>query len=330
MEKFSIRSAQFDDIPLIMRFIGEYWKKGHILAENRVLFEWQYVDGNNVNFVLGFDEMGNIQGILGFVSYDVSDDKDIALALWKANHAKTFLGIKLLMFLMKEVPHRNIVCPGINLKTTAKIYQQFGMYVDTMRQWYRLRELSSYGVARIVSGEIPEYRSEQFELERITTYEEMEKKFDFSNYAKEFSVPYKSANYIKKRYFNHPVYEYLVYGMGKERLYDMFIVLRIQEYKGTNILRFVDCIGDVNRISNITNALDELLCEFDAEYIDMYEAGLSEQMLIDAGWLLVKTSGNVIPNYFAPFEQNNVDIHYCTSNKNAVLFRGDGDQDRPN
>ena len=329
MEEFIIRCAQGDDIQSIMQFIGECWKKGHILAENRVLFEWQYVDGNNVNFILGLDKAGEIQGILGFVPYGAEDDKDIALSLWKANSTNAFLGIKLLMFLMEEVPHRNIVCPGINLKTTAKIYERFGMYVDTMRQWYRLRKLPSYTIARIASNEIPGYNGEQYEPVRVTAFEETERKFDFSGYKKENSVPHKSADYIRKRYFDHPSYEYLVYGIGKGNLFDALIVLRVQEYKGRNILRFVDCIGDVNRISNITGAVDKLLCEFDAEYIDMYEAGLSERMLIGSGWRLAQTSGNIIPNYFSPYEQCNVDIHYCTSDKSSVLFRGDGDQDRP-
>ena len=37
-----------------------------------------------------------------------------------------------------------------------------------------------------------------------------------------------------------------------------------------------------------------------------------------------------IPNYFEPFERINVDIYFAASvSKGLVLFRGDGDQDRP-
>ena len=43
MGECKIRLAVYNDIPLIMRFIDEHWKKGHILAANRTLFEWQYI-----------------------------------------------------------------------------------------------------------------------------------------------------------------------------------------------------------------------------------------------------------------------------------------------
>ena len=56
MGEYNIRFADYEDITTIMRFIDEYWKKGHILARDSELFEWQYVEDGKVNFVLGFDE----------------------------------------------------------------------------------------------------------------------------------------------------------------------------------------------------------------------------------------------------------------------------------
>ena len=39
---------------------------------------------------------------------------------------------------------------------------------------------------------------------------------------------------------------------------------------------------------------------------------------------------NIIPNYFEPFEQKNVDIYFVSNvMENLHLYRGDGDQDRP-
>lgn len=71
------------------------------------------------------------------------------------------------------------------------------------------------------------------------------------------------------------------------------------------------------------------MIENQVEYIDMYETGIQQNMLLEAGWISVKESGNMIPNYFSPYLQRTVDIHYCKSDEKAILFRGDGDQDRP-
>ena len=38
---------------------------------------------------------------------------------------------------------------------------------------------------------------------------------------------------------------------------------------------------------------------------------------------------NIIPNYFDPFMQKNVEIWYEKSHKNLILFKGDADSDRP-
>ena len=65
---YTIRFATKEDIEAIMLFIDRCWRKDHILARDRELFEWQYGGADErVNIVLGLDENGNIQGMLGFI-----------------------------------------------------------------------------------------------------------------------------------------------------------------------------------------------------------------------------------------------------------------------
>ena len=61
-----------------------------------------------------------------------------------------------------------------------------------------------------------------------------------------------------------------------------------------------------------------------------YETGINDDIFYSAGWRKVEEEGNIIPDYFSPFEHRKVDIFYATSKADAVLFKGDGDQDRPN
>ena len=92
----------------------------------------------------------------------------------------------------------------------------------------------------------------------------------------------------------------------------------------------IDCLGDYRNIAFIPEELDVLMNEMGCEYIDAYEAGIEDSVFYRAGWKKVEEEGNIIPDYFSPFEHRKVDIHYSTSHINAILFKGDGDQDRPN
>lgn len=330
MENYTIRYATKEDIPNIKRFIDEHWLKNHILSREGGFFEWQHTS-DKLDCVLGIDTDGNIQGMLGFISYDDKDDRDIATSMWKANPGSSFLGVKLLMYILEQEPHRTLFSSGINVESTSAIYKRMKIATGKMNQWYRLRELESYTIAKIVDKRIPKYiHFHETTAVRYSTLESMLKDFDFEKYVSKQSIPYKSLSYIKHRYFEHPVYQYLTYGIkqnGSET--NAVIVLRIQECNGAKVLRFVDCIGNTGVLESITHILDGLLDEFSAEYIDMYEKGVDSDILQNAGWIRVDKTSNIIPNYFSPYEQRNIDVNYCTTDKDIVLFKGDGDQDRP-
>lgn len=332
---YTIRFAKKDDTEEIMEFIDRYWRKDHILSRNKTLFDWQYgnADSDRLNIVLGIDENGDIQGMLGFVPYDTGSEKDIALALWKANPSTGFLGIKLIMFLFDNEPHREVVCPGINMDTTSKIYEHLGMSVGAMKQWYRLREMDDYKIAKVTDPTIPAFETpnEPKKLTRLDTINDFDNTFDYKDEAYAKSIPLKSRAYIEKRYYDHPIYKYILYAASYDgNTADSVFVFRVQECNGSRALRMIDCIGNRDSLRMITGEIDRLLKEYDCEYIDVYEVGISDDVLEYAGWRRVEDEGNIIPDYFSPFEHRKVDIHYSISNADAVLFKGDGDQDRPN
>lgn len=331
---YCIRFATKGDTAPIMRFIDAHWRKDHILSRDTELFEWQYGgEDERLNIVLGLDEEGTVQGMLGFVAYDKSEKKDIALALWKANPSAGFLGVRLLKYLMENEPYREVVCPGINVRTTSKIYEHVGMKIGTMSQWYRLAPRDRYFVAVVTDNNIPPYGYEAAgaRFVRIQDTDALLNVFNFDNSEYRNSVPYKSPAYISWRYFRHPAYEYMVYGFGENgSKADTLFVFRVQDCQGFHVLRMTDCIGKCSNIKYVTAEIDDLMQEWDCEYTDFYEAGLDETVLMSAGWRKAGDEGNIIPDYFAPFEQRKVEIHYSSSSPAAILFKGDGDQDRPN
>ena len=146
-------------------------------------------------------------------------------------------------------------------------------------------------------------------------------------------VPQKDSAYIENRYLKHPVYHYRLWGIYQDDILECIWITRKVSVKNAVCIRIVDMVGDLNRLSNIRAEVIRLLNEHNAEYIDCYNYGIPDDVFTRTGFNEVSENNNVIvPNYFEPFEKRNVDIHYAVYSSNhipVVIFKGDGDQDRP-
>lgn len=325
-----IRFANKYDTLDIMKFIDVYWKKGHILGVNQSFFEYEHeISNNNISFVISRNDFDEIDAIIGYIPYS-HNHQDIMTVMWKSNNKENkLLGIELLKYLMSNLNIRIIASPGSNKKTRG-IYKLLDYEFGQLQHWYRLNNKDTYSIAKVIDNNIPIVSEHnQLVLKKFNTFKELETDVDSYIWDNMDAKPYKEKWYIEKRYFNHPIYQYNVYGVIDSGKITTVIFLRLEHCNNQNIIRFIDCIGDYSKIQNITNELDELLKEYDAEYIDIYETGLNDDIFENSGWIKVVDSGNVIPNYFNPFVQDNIDIYYFSNDKEVVLFKGDGDQDRP-
>lgn len=325
-----IRFARETDIDKIMGFIDTFWRKGHILGVNREFFEYEHLLEEGVSYVISETIDGDINAILGYIPYG-EKNRDIMTVMWKANHtAEPALGIALFNYLKDNADVRIMASPGSSKKLKG-LYHYFGYQFGKMIQWYRLNSnVTSFHIARIEEATVPEVEADS-EYTLYETWERLEAEFDFESYRKRNPKPYKEAWYIKKRYFDHPIYCYKVYGVKNDAgTPSLLMIFRLIDFEGARVLRLVDCIGEYTLISNSTNLLDSILVENDAEYVDCYEIGLNDEVMKKGGWIKTNDTANIIPNYFAPFAQENIDIFYFSTDPEIVLFKGDGDQDRPN
>ena len=323
-----IRLALPDDVENIMKFIDHNWQKNHILACDIDMFSWQYSFGSKLSMVLGIDSEGKIQGLLGYIAYEaeIGQKPDLCLALWKANTGQGILGMRLLLFIKERVPHRHIFCVGINIKTTQRIYEDFGFSVGKMNQWYRLHIQDEYKIASVCNLHIPTISKKQLHIDYVSNPTDIKKYVKQS----EDERPYKSLKYLEKRYFNHPKYKYELYLANGGLDNSLLMVIRKQEAQNSCVLRLVDLVGDLSLFPYCTAAIDVLLQANDAEYIDCYELGVPRHYMLEAGYIPVEGSNNIIPNYFNPYLKENVSIYCAIDEEGFVIFRGDGDQDRPN
>lgn len=323
-----IRFANENDIPDIMTFIDDYWRKGHILSRDRKLFEFQYCWEKEVSFVISGTE-GKITGVLGFIPYD-QENRDVTLAIWKTVKTKnTMLGISILNYLRENGNVRTLSAPGINPKTIA-IYKFLGLGTGIMRHWYRLRDISGFKIAKVADREIPNYlQSSGLSISCISDFDQAVNEFGIETCLVRKHQLRKSTAFVERRYFRHPAFEYIKYGLklGEAKL---FVVFRVQPCNNSFVLRLIDAIGDQILLQYFSEKIDELLEQYKCEYVDCYEAGVEDSVFLRGGWKRVLDSGNIMPDYFAPFEQRNIDIYYMSEIDNVILFKGDGDMDRPN
>ena len=98
------------------------------------------------------------------------------------------------------------------------------------------------------------------------------------------------------------------------------------------VVRLVDFIGDDAVLPRIGGALDKLLHDAGAEYLDCYNAGIPAAVWAAAGLTERREDdGVIIPNYLTPPLRQNTEYYYFTNQPDGfVLFKADGDQDRPN
>ena len=324
-----IRFATRDDIDKLQQFINDHWKENHILARDREFFEYEHCDGDKVNFIISLDDDGNINGMQGFIPYG-RENRDITKNLWRALKCNVpHLGSKILDFLIENSDARSIASIGSN-PSTMSIYKRIGYTTGELIQWYRLNPEVDYILTDISNAEVPQGVIESFDWIELKTMDDFNERFDYSWYENSGMIPIKEKWYIKKRYFNHPIYSYSVFGViNSEGQIRLALVFRVEECNGSKALRLIDCIGDYNGLYHATERIDELLRHIGAEYVDIYESGVNRDLMHKAGWRRVLESGNIIPNYYSPYLRENIQMCYASSEPSAVYFKGDGDQDRP-
>ena len=148
-------------------------------------------------------------------------------------------------------------------------------------------------------------------------------------------TPRKDLWYLRRRYFEYPYFHYDVWAVREGGRLLAYLITRTVTAAETGcapVVRIVDFIGPDSVLPRLGAALDKLLREAGAEYLDCYNAGIPAETWRAAGLReRLPGDGVIVPNYLTPPLQENTEYYYFTNvPENFVLFKADGDQDRPN
>lgn len=360
----TIRFCQINEIDKLQQFLNAYWVKDHILSKHKQLLEFQHLNNveNQINYVVAVTDVGEFTAVLGFIpTWQYTEPKlvprpvnkkryannttDLWLAIWcRAPHATKGVGMKLYDFLVNHYKPRSIAAIGINDEIKNR-YQNMGFTAGKLNQYY-------YQKSKNKISKIPFPDNYTYKLSRadIKCFGELQ------NPRQSPSIPTKTKEYFINRYINHPVYEYDFLGIYQNGKLVDIIVMRVNyviipEF-ASKCLRIVDAYNNFYNVPNITYALDDFMDLMSCEYVDCLNYGLPESVFTDMGFKKRIKDEIIIPNYFEPFVQKNIDIEFAYKifnpipeselknyNPNLpykgelfnyVIFKGDSDQDRPN
>jgi len=331
-----IKIADKSDLELIMQFIDHEWKKDHILSRDRNFFLYEHGNNDQINFVISKDESGNIIGVLGFIKASSQNDSDLWTVIWKVAKGSNspMLGVELLEYLRGMNP-RSIMSPGINTATIG-IYNFLGIDTGVMDHYVFVNpKIIDFKIAQF-PNEMKGLPSCQFEMNKSYNLKKLSadevSRYNFELYLD--SIPYKDKSYFIKRYFNHPIYVYDVYGLTYENKILALLVTRQVSVGDAFALRIVDFIGDEFLLENVRHELKELVEVGMYEYMDFVCYGFNEMALARSNFKKIDLDKNdiIVPNYFSPFLRENIKIHFFADVKKNAAFKickADGDQDRP-
>ena len=328
-----IRQAVYKDIPKIMNFIDEHWKKGHIMGNNRTMFEFQHVRDGEVFYIIAEDDVdGKIYGSMGYIPMMEQEWPCMSTVMIRSleNPEGRMLGEEISRYFEANMQCYNVFSVGVEKRYAKTIGAMGGVTIDTLHHYYRLGKKREFKIASICHYEVIPVQHTESKLIPLLEFADFVGQVDLEELYEDY--PRRSPAYIEHRYYKHPYFNYKLWGIQSKDGIKSAFAAREEVVGEAKVLRIVDFFGRDRDLAGIGGELDRLLLEKDYEYIDFYCYGIDEEIMKKAGFLLrEENDSNIIPNYFDPFEQKNVEIYFYTWFKeNIHVYRGFGDQDRPN
>ncbi|ABK42678.1 hypothetical protein Mmc1_0151 [Magnetococcus marinus MC-1] len=335
MSKVEIRRCEMHERDAVMAFIDEHWSKGHIMGNHTGLFEWQHrgVGRQGYDFMLAW-RGSELLGVLGYITMTRFDAAlagrhGIWLALWKVREdcGVAGLGLALLRTLMQQEPHSWIGAVGINTAVMA-LYKALGFHTGQLSQYVLFHPTLVPQLAHrprdFVAPTVPLGDAQLVPLHAAA----LQAWPDLNGQA----VPAKSNRYLQSRYLEHPYYDYQLFGVVRGEQPVALLVARKVCHGGHCALRVVDYVGELHHLGACGGALSQQIVQQQCEYVDLWAHLPDTTPLQQAGLHRVDAQGELmVPNYFEPFEARNVCIYYAFKGEaQHRIWRGDGDQDRPN
>lgn len=338
----TIRRCQTADVPDVLAFLEAHWKPGHIFTRDRELFDWQYArqdrPGEYTIALARQNESGELVGMLGYLPtrrFDPSlaDNNAIWLALWKVREDVAGpIGLQLLNDVTRGERHTSIGVIGFQ-PTAAAIYTALKFQLGELRHYVLPNpDVSAFELAsfeRRPDRPVPDTNLTAVAVDG-TTFSATVAGLDIGS--RDQQLPHKTPAYFRSRYLQHPRYRYEAFVLRSDDRPVGLLATRLAAHRGRRALRVVDFVGADDLVPALGRLILDQVRRYGAEYADIINWGIDSALFEAAGFSSIDPVGpDIVPNHFEPFERRNAPVRFALkADRPVVLFKGDGDQDRPN
>ena len=284
---------------------------------------------DHIRDLLQAEQDGRLLSVAGYITASAAERPDVWVSVWVAAKGHNGVGLELMNALPQLTGAEVVACNNIRPKTCA-FYRFLGWQAQRMPHYYRLAPKGEYRLAVLHRADILPVRPD-LGLEKVETVDEL-----FAlGMPPTPHTPRKDTWYMRRRYFHYPHFRYDVWAVrenGRLLAYAVTRTVSAQDTGCVPVVRLVDFVGEDAVLPRIGAALDALLRREKAEYMDCYNAGIPAAVWRAAGFVeRLPDDGQIIPNYLTPPLRENTEYYYFTNKPdNFVMFKADGDQDRPN
>jgi hypothetical protein len=317
-KNFHNQLSNLSNISEIQKYIHKNWKRKHILSKNKNLLIWQHQFLNDKIDFLVKKKGKKIISLLGIINQSRNKKySEISLAVWHSINKTSGLSLMINTFFFKNI--KMIKATTIS-KNVLNLYRSLGFKVQNFNQYYLTNTIKKK--QKITKGLIAEKFNSQC----------VDKKLIFKGINKIFNLNYnfKNKNYIKWRFYKHPIYEYYFLTENKPKL---ILICRIVLVKKVKFLSIVDYLGSFRGKNEFIKKIPEFLKIQNFHHLEFLHYGSEDNNILKSG--LKKVNKNqILPLLTQPYTGlKKIDIlcGYKTINKNQIIkiVRADGDADRP-
>jgi len=264
----------------------------------------------------------------------LADHNAIWLALWKVRDdiAAGPIGLQLLNDVTAGEPHASIGVIGFQ-PAAAAIYSALKFQVGELRHYVLPNpDVSAFELAsfeRRPNRRVPDTNLTAVAVDD-TTFSATVAGLDLGS--RNQQLPFKTPAFFRSRYLQHPRYRYETFALRRGDRPIGLLATRVAAHGERRALRVVDYIGADDLVPALGRLILDQVRRHGAEYADILNWGIDSAWFEAAGFSPIDPSGpDIVPNHFEPFERRNAPVRFALkADRPAVLFKGDGDQDRPN
>jgi hypothetical protein len=324
------RRPLFGEKQLIVDFLAENWRSDHLFVENPQWLDWQHLgsDGSAYHAVCAFDDMGSIAGFLGVMP--LTEDADmLTTGIWIARRAGAdrTIGLSLFRALEQMYPARYIGSIGVNAVASA-VLRMLGHKTGLSGSYYLPGPGASKPVLSSGLQKAPAALSDGVSMTELSSLSECPP-------LTSAHFPQKPLAWYRWRYETGAPFRYRFFLFQRNGKPQLLAVARQMSANGGSCLRLLDFLGDIVAAGRFAPSLLPVLETEGHEYVELLAGGADLSAFERCGFM-EKPENAVIPTYFDPFVATDIRLGWTIKVRDedtalpAYIFRGDGDQDRPN